>query len=180
MRDHLNIRNGNSILSLTDYVATMFSLKARSLLGTQFWRRLNNSTYRCLTSSASSNVAPNVYENKNECLVINWRNGHVDEFPYVYLRENCRCSGCYTDERKSRTMNSPKEVDLNITVQSFTWSNEDNELEVNWGDGHISRYSLKWLNYLRYVTCIDQIIKSDIKLLNFIYRILFSLNIFYS
>ena len=129
----------------------MLPSKARTLFGAQFRRWLNNSTYRCLTLSATSNTAQNVYKNENECLVVEWNDGNVDEFPYVYLRENCRCPACYMDERKSRTLYSPKEVDLDITAESANWNTENDQLEVNWGDGHNSHYSLKWLKYLRYV-----------------------------
>jgi DUF971 family protein len=126
-------------------------VKARSLLGTRLWRLLNNSTHRWLTLSAPYDAAQNVYKNENECLVIKWNDGNVDEFPHVYLRENCRCPACYTDERKSRTMYSPKEVNLDITAESAVWNTEDDQLEVNWEDGHTSYYSFEWLKYLRYV-----------------------------
>ena len=127
-------------------------VKARSLLGTQLRRLLNiNSTHRWLTLSVSYNAVQNVYKNENECLVIKWNDGNVDEFPHVYLRENCRCPACYTDERKSRTMYSPKEVNLDITAESAIWNTVDDQLEVNWEDGHTSHYSFEWLKYLRYV-----------------------------
>ena len=125
-----------------------------SLIGTQLRRLLNNSTHRCLTLSASYNAAQNVYKNENECLVIKWNDGNVDEFPHVYLRENCRCPACYTDERKSRSMYSPKEVNLDITAESAVWNTEDDQLEVNWEDGHTSHYSFEWLKYLRYVVAV--------------------------
>jgi hypothetical protein len=48
-------------------------------------------------------------------------------------------------------MYSPKEVNLDITAESAVWNTEDDQLEVNWEDGHTSHYSFEWLKYLRYV-----------------------------
>ncbi len=91
-----------------------------------------------------------VSKNEHDCLEVKWSDGKVDEYPYVYLRESCRCSACYTDERKARSMYSPNNVDLNIAAKSASWSTEKNQLEVNWGDGHTSYYSSESLHHLRY------------------------------
>ena len=125
---------------------------ARRIFKPQF-RRFYSRTVNSLALSAeksTSNAVESVSKNEHECLVIKWKNGKFDEYPYIYLRENCRCSKCYTDDRKSRTMYSPKAVDLNITAQSANWNNDSELLEVSWGDGHISHYSSEWLKYLRY------------------------------
>ena len=117
------------------------------------FRRLCSGTVRCLASSATkprSNAVQSVSKNDHECLVVKWKDGTFDEYPYIYLRENCRCSTCYTNERKSRTMYSPKEVDINITADSAYWNTDKNHLEVSWTDGHTSEYTSEWLKYLRY------------------------------
>ena len=119
------------------------------------FRRFYNSTHRCSIALSAAkttiNAVQSVYMNKYECLVLKWNNGSVDEYPYVYLRENCRCSTCYRDERKSRSLYSPKEVDLDIKAVSACWNSEWNELKVSWEDGHTSHYSPEWLIHLRYV-----------------------------
>ena len=133
----------------------MLSYIARDVLKPQI-RRLYMGTTRLLALSAAKPdgvyAVQSVSKNEHDCLVIKWSDGKVDEYPFMYLRENCRCSACYKDERKSRTMHSTKEVDLNITAQSASWSNDDNLLKVNWEDGHISCYSSEWLKHLRYVS----------------------------
>ena len=131
----------------------MLSLIARRFVRPQFlWFNNKVNSRRCFKWSATLNCkAENVYKNENECLVIKWNDGNVDEFPYLYLRENCRCPACYTDERKSRTMYSPNEIDVNIIAKSATWNTKDDNLVISWGDGHCSQYSAKWLKYLRYV-----------------------------
>ena len=71
----------------------MLSLIARRFVRTQFlWFNNKVNSRRCFKLSATlSCKAQNVYKNENECLVIKWNDGNVDEFPYLYLRENCRC-----------------------------------------------------------------------------------------
>ena len=102
------------------------------------------------TETSLSNDVASVLNNEHDCLVVKWNDGSVDEYPFVYLRESCRCSICYTDERKARTMYSPKEIDLNIEAKTANWNAETNQLEVNWGDAHTSHYSREWLKHLRY------------------------------
>ena len=111
---------------------------------------------------AQSCAALDVSKNADDCLVIKWNDGKLDGFPYVYLRENCRCPACYTDERKSRTMFSPKQIDINITAESAEWNNDDDQLQVNWDDGHTSHYSAEWLKYLRYALCSHILLRSSL------------------
>ncbi|XP_028410876.1 gamma-butyrobetaine dioxygenase-like [Dendronephthya gigantea] len=127
------------------------------------FRCLYNNTRRCLALSVSENTAQNVYKNEDECLSIKWNDGSIDKYPYIYLRENCRCPVCYKDERKSRTMFSPKVVDLDITAEYANWNAEQNLLEVKWEDGHTSNYSSDWLKYLRYRPLVEEQSPSLIK-----------------
>jgi DUF971 family protein len=133
----------------------MLSVISRSFRKTQIRRFFNHSHTRGRsTLSAVDKATQDVYTNEHECLAIKWDNGNVDEFPFVYLRENCRCSACYTDQRKSRTMYSPKDINVDITAESAGWNSESGQLEVKWDDGHVSHYSSDWLKYLRYI-CHD-------------------------
>lgn len=142
-----------SVVSLRVFMQRiiMMALLARRFVRMQFHRfnnKVDNSrrSFR-LSTTLSCSKAQNVYKNENECLVITWNDGKVDEFPYLYLRENCRCPTCYTDERKSRTMYSPKEIDVNVTADSTIWNTDDDNLVISWGDGHCSQYSAEWLKY---------------------------------
>ena len=129
----------------------MLSFIARDVLQPQF-QRLYWGTIRCLALSASKpDAVQSVSQNEHDCLVIKWSDDKVDKYPYVYLRENCRCPAYYKDDRKSRTMFSPKEVNLNIIAQSASWDTKGNVLKVNWEDGHTSYYSSEWLKHLKYV-----------------------------
>ena len=78
-------------------IPQMQSVIVRSFFKLRRFRRFYNSTHRCLALSAAKttiNAVQSVYMNEYECLVLKWNNGRVDEYPYVYLRENCRCSTC--------------------------------------------------------------------------------------
>ncbi|XP_028410830.1 gamma-butyrobetaine dioxygenase-like [Dendronephthya gigantea] len=88
--------------------------------------------------------------NTDGCIEVKWINGSIDEYPYIYLRENCRCPACCNDKRKTRTLYTPKEVDLDVTAEFANWNTEHNQLAVKWEDGHTSNYSVDWLKHLRY------------------------------
>ena len=126
----------------------MFSLLARSLYRTRF-RALIKSKHFSLSCAVNSAVQ-NVNKNDQDCIVVKWKNGNINEYPYLYLRENCRCPSCYKDERKVRTMFVPKEIDLNVKADTVHWNAEDEKLEVVWGDGHNSQFSFERLQFLRY------------------------------
>ena len=41
----------------------------------------------------------------SKCLVIQWQNNLTDEYPLVWLRDNCQCSSCFDQASQSRTIN---------------------------------------------------------------------------
>ena len=146
--------------SLSAVEKKMQSLIARSFNLSHQLRDLYNNARRCLALSVTQSSALNVCMNADECVQIKWSTGSIDEYPYIYLRENCRCPVCCNDERKTRTMYTPKDVDLDITAEFADWNTEHNQLEVKWGDGHTSNYSLDWLKHLRYDSRICVLVQS--------------------
>jgi len=90
---------------------------------------------RCLTSSLDI---------EKRRLVVDPEDGSSpkDEYPWIWLRDNCQCSSCYESQAQSRIINL-SEYDLNIKPTS-TQANEE-KISVSWEDGHVSTYGYKWL-----------------------------------
>jgi len=65
-----------------------------------------------------------------------------EEFPWVWLRDNCQSSKCYEPISNCRIINLT-EWDLNtrpVKVEA-----KEDAIEVEWDDGHQSVYNLQWL-----------------------------------
>lgn len=65
-----------------------------------------------------------------------------EEFPWVWLRDNCQCSKCYEPVSMCRIINLT-EWDLNTKPVEVKTS--DDNVEIVWDDGHQSVFSQSWL-----------------------------------
>jgi gamma-butyrobetaine dioxygenase len=65
------------------------------------------------------------------------------KFHYVWLRDNCWCDECrvvQTAERRLFTADIPDDISADQAVINGS------DLEVRWSDGHVSTFSLAWLD----------------------------------
>ncbi|CDO91995.1 unnamed protein product [Kluyveromyces dobzhanskii CBS 2104] len=65
-------------------------------------------------------------------------------FHLVYLRDNCTSEKSFHEETNQRLIDVFNDIDLETDLNG-TPSVEGNELVVKWHDGHISRFTVKWL-----------------------------------
>ena len=121
----------------------MLRLVARQLF------RKNQGLSSATRLSSSQPVAQSISQNNDQFLAVQWNDGKVDEFPHFYLRENCSCRQCFQPLKNARHMFAPKELDLNVAVESANINSS--QLNVKWTDGHNSIYSSESLQTLRYV-----------------------------
>lgn len=68
----------------------------------------------------------------------------------TWLRENCRCSQCYTSETSQRKIQFHRMRDHKaFTVDTITrHSSREGHLMVRWGDGHQSIYTTNWIRQM--------------------------------
>ncbi|XP_071533091.1 gamma-butyrobetaine dioxygenase-like isoform X3 [Panulirus ornatus] len=78
-------------------------------------------------------------------LEVSWGEGKPDIFPYVWLRDNCRCPSCFHAPSNSRT-HLIDNLDLNTQPTSVQVLSEGKEVEVVWNDGHRGTYLAAWLH----------------------------------
>ena len=98
---------------------------------------------RCLAQKVTG------VSNNDQSLLVKWNDGNADKYPYVFLRENCRCSNCYKEAYNSRIIFSPTSIDLNISAKSVDL-HTGGDLKVEWNDGHSSIYTSDFLKQIRY------------------------------
>jgi len=75
-------------------------------------------------------------------ITIDWDDGHVSEFHFSWLRDNCRCSDCWHPQAQERLFDA-----LAITselIPSAVRKDSEGTLIIDW-DGHESIYDPVWL-----------------------------------
>ena len=78
----------------------------------------------------------------SQSMTVNWDDGHVSEFHYSWLRDNCRCSACWHPQAQERLFDA-----LAITselIPSAIRKDSEGFLVIDW-DGHESIYDPVWL-----------------------------------
>ncbi|ROT61981.1 putative gamma-butyrobetaine dioxygenase-like [Penaeus vannamei] len=69
----------------------------------------------------------------------------ADEFPYVWLRDNCQCHACFHTSASSRLLRVAN-LSMDVRPREVQVSNDGYFLTVVWGNGHESTYETDWLN----------------------------------
>jgi gamma-butyrobetaine dioxygenase len=75
-------------------------------------------------------------------VAVRWREGGGAEFPFLWLRDNCRCAQCRhpgNGQRLLDTLDIPEDIAPKIVAA------KGEALEIGWSDGHDSRYAADWL-----------------------------------
>ncbi len=78
----------------------------------------------------------------NHSLQVSWRDGHGSRFPSVWLLQACSCPRCGLTEsavRLTRLTDQPARPKIVAAVL------REGTVEVDWGGGHVSRFSPRWL-----------------------------------
>ncbi|XP_068626489.1 gamma-butyrobetaine dioxygenase [Battus philenor] len=70
--------------------------------------------------------------------------GETLKFPYVWLRDNCKCEKCFHPTAKSRILDWSK-FDINAKPKDIT--KHEDYIHVTWNDGHVSTFGLNWLKF---------------------------------
>ncbi|XP_078583873.1 gamma-butyrobetaine dioxygenase-like [Branchiostoma floridae x Branchiostoma japonicum] len=75
---------------------------------------------------------------------VEWSDGGVSSFPYVWLRDNCQCPQCFKPDSCSRLV-LMSDLDVNVSPVRAESQARGGLLWVEWSDGHQSHYDWQWL-----------------------------------
>ncbi|XP_078583871.1 gamma-butyrobetaine dioxygenase-like [Branchiostoma floridae x Branchiostoma japonicum] len=75
---------------------------------------------------------------------VEWSDGGVSRFPYVWLRDNCQCPQCFKPNSRSRLV-LMSDLDVNVSPVRVESQARGGLLWVEWSDGHQSQYDWQWL-----------------------------------
>ena len=104
-----------------------------------------------VTSVSASRFLVQTIEKKNEngMLHITWNNNTVNRYPFMYLRDNCRCSECFHEFSLQRTFDTVGRLDLNILPEKIEVTRGGKQLVITWPDSHVSVFDSEWLHSQR-------------------------------
>ncbi|XP_071477420.1 gamma-butyrobetaine dioxygenase-like [Diadema antillarum] len=70
--------------------------------------------------------------------------GASQDYPYVWLRDHCRCPKCFHAGFQTR-LSEFKDFDIDIDIKDVVIGDDGRSLSIRWSDDHRSQYSSKWL-----------------------------------
>jgi len=95
----------------------------------------HTSTVRCISTKVA-------LDHSKRRLALTSPTGTTEEYPWVWLRDNCQSESSYEKLAQSRIVNL-SEFDINTAPVKAQIV--DGQLEVEWDDGHQSVYGYDWL-----------------------------------
>ncbi|XP_042886150.1 gamma-butyrobetaine dioxygenase-like [Penaeus japonicus] len=78
-------------------------------------------------------------------LKVFWREGEPEEFPYVWLKDNCQCPACFLSTASSRVARVSN-LSLDVRPKDVHVSPDGESLTVVWEDGHEGTFEAGWLH----------------------------------
>ncbi|XP_038052331.1 gamma-butyrobetaine dioxygenase-like [Patiria miniata] len=85
--------------------------------------------------------------------VLEFDNGYTGRYPYVWMRDNCRCSACYHPSSWQRTSHVAN-LDPEVLASREEIRADGAVLAVDWSDGHRSEFQAEWLNRQRFAESV--------------------------
>ena len=78
-----------------------------------------------------------------ETVNLAWADGHRASVPLLWLRDHCPCPACLNPETRQRLSDSF--VGAEIAARRISFAANDPALEIEWSEGHRSRFEESWL-----------------------------------
>ncbi|XP_074606216.1 gamma-butyrobetaine dioxygenase-like [Acropora palmata] len=125
--------------------------KSRIILRTQNLSQFAKSDAIGPTETSKYLVQGIERNNEERMLHVKWKGDLVSRYPYVFLRDNCRCSECFHESSYQRRFDPVDNLDLNILPKKMEVTQYGENLIITWPDGHISAFDSGWLHSRRLI-----------------------------
>ncbi|XP_033125873.1 gamma-butyrobetaine dioxygenase-like [Anneissia japonica] len=124
-------------LQTKDFFRLSFNLQ-RSSYG---YRKLHMSSW--IQSEHGSRIPSAHIDGKNKWLNLKWDGEQSKNYPYVWLRDNCRCRECY-HEIASQKLFQFNDLDIDVEANDIHFT-DDGTAVIHFSDGHKGKYPLSFL-----------------------------------
>ena len=99
-----------------------------------------------------ANSAKIIRKDTKKSLQITWHDSDMPQsYPYVWLRDFCRCTTCFHPTALQR-MKDLSDWDIDVVPVEIELAEENNSLKIVWSDGHGSEFDMQWLRKYNFST----------------------------
>ncbi|XP_033106287.1 gamma-butyrobetaine dioxygenase-like [Anneissia japonica] len=112
-----------------------------------FSEKVSSTSSKLISKSGSDNGFNKVQaifaSDDGKFVNVSWNDGRVTHYPYIWLRDNCRCKHCYDFNLNERVF-SLKDINASATLH-FSELAEDSTLKLHDTSGHTTVIHPSWL-----------------------------------
>ena len=139
-------------------MAKMFSrLRCVCRFGSPCQRLFNPSSKRLRVNFASTahlkSPVPTVLSlretESDGTLHVTWNDNRVNRYPFVFLRDICRCPECFHESSLQRSFDTVGQLRMNIQPKRVEVLQSGKQIAVTWPDEHVSVFDSEWLHSRR-------------------------------
>lgn len=88
-------------------------------------------------------------ESESGMLHVTWSNNTVNRYPFMYLRDNCRCPECFHESSLQRSFDTVGKLDPSILPEKYEVTTDGEQIVITWPDSHVSVFNSEWLHSRR-------------------------------
>ena len=82
-------------------------------------------------------------------LHVTWNDNRVNRYPFVFLRDICRCPECFHESSSQRSFDTVGQLRMNIQPKRVEVLQSGKQIAVTWPDEHVSVFDSEWLHSRR-------------------------------
>ncbi|XP_071947705.1 gamma-butyrobetaine dioxygenase-like [Antedon mediterranea] len=159
----------SSLLRVLRYSNTcsVFQQNCRERLQNKF-RPLDNGLNRLYTSvrdnasAINQNVAGFKVDKSTDIISVQFSDNTETRYPFVWLRDNCRCSECH-DKSSVHRIQLLENLDIDVHPIKTEMHIDGHSIIMQWSDDHKSEYPVNWLKDVKFPAALDLIDDMDVK-----------------
>nr|XP_054762219.1 gamma-butyrobetaine dioxygenase-like [Lytechinus pictus] len=138
--------NGRLSFSTSTATRTCWSTNPGTYRPSKILTRTVQTQSAITTNEEIASIARNTSEDWFE---ITWKDGFQGQYPYVWLRDNCRCEKCYHQVCYQRSFLMAN-LDPEVKPVQEGLTDDGKVLKIKWSDDHDSIYPSEWLKLHRF------------------------------
>ena len=124
--------------------------KVQFITGARFLSQISGTRGVTSAARASKFLAQKIEkQSENGMLRVTWTNDSSSRYPFMYLRDICRCPECFHESSLQRTFDTVGKLDPDILPEKYEITQNGEQIVITWPDSHVSVFDSKWLHSRR-------------------------------
>lgn len=102
-------------------------------------------TLTSLQQSSEVKIDSFEMQTKKKLMRVKWKDGSTNRYPFLHLRDHCRCTECWHSTSQQRLLDTFNSVDLDVQPKSVHISPDAKTMVITWPDSHVSVFEADFL-----------------------------------